>query len=104
MGRLARDEFGNFAKGLGGRIHADGVGRVADVGGGFASDGDVVGRIDAGSQLDLTGQHDVGAVFPSLHERLHGDLGLGVERQASVNDGVGDGVAQFVGVTGRNRL
>ncbi len=39
---LAGDEFGDFAQLLGGGVHADAVVYVANVCGGFSSDGDVI--------------------------------------------------------------
>ena len=101
---LTGDEFGDFAQVLGGGVHADAVGRVADGSGGLASDGDVVGCLDARSEFHLTGQHDVGTVFPSFYERLHGHLGLGVEGETGINDGVGNRVAQLVGMAGSHRF
>ena len=104
VGRLAGDELSNFAKLLGGGVHADAVRGVADGSGRLASDGDVVGSVNAGCEFDLPGQHDVRTVLSPLHERLNGHLGLGVEGQTRIDDGVGNGVAQLVGVACRHRF
>ena len=101
---LARDELSDLASLLRRGVHADGVVHVADVRCGLAGDGDVIGSLDSLGELDLTGQHDVRSVLTSFDEGFHGHLGFGVESEARINDGVGDGVAQLVGMAGRNRF
>ena len=59
VGGLAGNEFGDFAQLLGGGVHADAMVYVADVCGGFSSDSDVVGGVNASSEFDFTGQNDV---------------------------------------------
>ena len=75
---------------------------IANVSGGFSSDGDVVGRINASSELDLTGQNDVRTVFSALHQRFNGHLCSWVKGKASINDGVRNGIAQLVRVACRH--
>ena len=101
---LAGDELGDFAVLLGPGVHTNAVVNITDVRCGCAGDGDVIGGLDALCEFDFTSQHDVRAVLLTLHERLDGHLGLRVESEARINDGVGDGVTQFVRVAGRNRF
>ena len=93
---LAGDQFGHFAQVLGGGVHANAVGGVANGGSGLASDSDVVWSINASSEFDLTGQHNVRPVFTTFHEGLNGDLCLGVKGKARIDDCVGNRIAQFV--------
>jgi len=104
VGGLAGDEFCHIAQILGGGIHADAVGGVTDGSSRLSSDGDVIRSVDACSELDLSSEHDVGAVFTAFYERLNGDLGFGVERKTRIDDSVRDCIAQFVWMTCGNRF
>ena len=83
-------------------VHANGMVGVADGFGSRASKGFVIRCFPA--QGNLTRQHDDALFGRALDQGLHRNTSVRIHRKTGVDDGVGNGVAELVRVTGSYRF